>query len=180
MILKSKLEGSSVEYKIGDRIGKMRDVVVDVTDPKWPVMGLMVSPGFGKGEVMVTVPQVVKLSEEDGNKLMVGPDALISKQLVDVSSRTHMKLDFIDNLPVLSSDGATVGKIYDVGIATSIRPWKASKLLVTRENTSHSQSAKLRLDVRHVTKVSDTGVWLDFSKDQVENLWAGDDNIGPD
>jgi len=168
-----------VEYKIGERIGKMKDVVVDVTDAKWPITGLVVSPGFGQGEVIVTVPNVVKLDEKDSNMLAVGADAVISKEVLDVSSRTHMKLDFIDNLPVFSSDGVKVGKIYDVDIATSIRPWKAKKLLVKRESSSKDKSKRMRLDVRHVTNVSDKGVRLDFSSSQVDNLWAGDDDVGP-
>jgi sporulation protein YlmC with PRC-barrel domain len=169
MILKSKLEGSSVEYKIGERIGKVKDVIVNATDATWPIMGLVVSPGFGKGEVIVTVPNVVKLDDEEGNRLTVGPDAVISKMVVDISTMSKMKLDFIDNLQVLSSDGENVGKVYDVSIATGVRPWKAKKLLVHR-NRSDVSSRRLRLDIKHIKNISDKGVELDLSKAQVDKL----------
>lgn len=173
MILKSQLEGCSVEYKVGDRIGKVNDVIVDVTDAKWPIHGLAVSPGFGKGEVIVTPPNDVTLDDEEGNRLVIAHDAAISTKVVDVSNMKSLKLDFIDNLPVMSSDGERVGSVYDVTIATRVKPWKVKKLLVRSKILKGGlkrSERRLRLDVKHVKRVSITGIELGLSKAQVDKL----------
>jgi hypothetical protein len=73
-------------------------------------------------------------------------------------------------------DGTTVGVGSRKGIARletdGKEDEKAPKMIA-----KIVKSRRLRLDVKHVTKVSDTGMWR-TSKAQVDNLRAGDDNIG--
>lgn len=167
MILISELKGYDVEYRTGDKIGTVNDVLVDTTQDKWPIVGLMISPGFGKKNIMVTPSDEVVINLEEEEKIVVTGKAKLEVPITDASKMKQLSLDFIDKLPVVTQDGEKLGKIYDAVIMPRVTPWKVWKVLV---KVPGLKSRRLRMDVRDIQRVTDEAIELNLSMAEIEEI----------
>ena len=166
MILRSEMDGFTVEYRTGDKIGKLKDIIVDSTQERWPVVGLYVSPGIGKGEIVLVPTKMVDIDADEETVVVTG-DAKIEKPMIDASNWQHLLLEFVEGRAVLTKDGEKIGKVYDAVVMEGVKPWKVWKILV---KTHGLKSRRLRMDVRDIAKITDEAVELKLLKAEIEEL----------
>jgi sporulation protein YlmC with PRC-barrel domain len=160
------MDGFTVEYRTGDKIGKLKDIIVDSTKERWPVVGLYVSPGIGKAEIVLEPTKMVDI-DVDEETIVVTGDAKIIKPVIDASNIEDLLLEFIEDRPVLTKDGEKIGKIYDAVVMEGVKPWKVWKVLI---KTQGLRSRRLRMDVRDIVKITDEAVELKLLKAEIEEL----------
>ncbi len=165
MIQISDMRGFAIEYRTGDRIGKLGDLAVDTTKELWPVVGLIVDMGFGKGDKMIDPGEHIEVDIEEERNIELGGKAILRDPHTDASRLDHMRLHFLDGKKVFSSDEQLVGKVYDAVVFTHIKPWNVKKLLVS---TKGLKSRRIRLDVNDITKVTTDGIVLDMEMAEIE------------
>ena len=170
MVLRSELKGFDAEYKTGDKIGIVKDVVVDTTKEKWPVLGLVVSPGVLKKNVMVAPTEQVRI-DVDEERVMVPGETKLEEALVGGSSRRMLQLGFMHKTPVYTKDEIKIGKIYDAVITTRLVPWKVWKVLI---KVPELISRRLRLDIRDIEKIADDRITLKLTRDELEETTEED------
>jgi len=166
MLLRSEMDGFTVEYRTGDKIGKLKDIIVDSSKERWPVVGLYVSPGIGKAEIVLEPTKMVDIDIEEETVVVTG-DAKIIKPVIDASNLEALLLEFIEDRPVLTKDGEKIGKVYDAVVMEGVKPWKVWKVLV---KTQGLRSRRLRMDVRDIVKITDEAVELKLLKAEIEEL----------
>ena len=165
MIHVSDMKGFEVEYRTGDRIGKLEDLAVDSTTDKWPVVGLIVDMGLGKDDKLIDPGEHIKVDLDEEHNIELGGKATLRTPHTDASRLDHLRMSFVDGKKVFSKDDQLLGKVYDAVVFTHIKPWKVKKLLVS---TRGLRSRRMRVDVRDVVKVSDEGIVLDMEMGEVE------------
>ena len=129
MILRSEMDGFTVEYRTGDKIGKLKDIIVDSTKERWPVVGLYISPGIGRAEIVMAPTKMMDINVDEETIVVTG-DATLDKPVTDASNTENLLLEFIENRPVLTKDGENIGKIYDAVVMEGVKPWKVWKILI--------------------------------------------------
>ena len=174
MILRSELDGFTVEYRTGDKIGKIKDIIVDSTKERWPVVGLYISPGIGKREIVIEPTQMVDI-DVDEETIVVTGEAKIERPVIDASNREHLLLEFVEDQPVLTKDGEKIGKIYDAVVMEGLMPWKVWKVLI---KTKGLRSRRLRMDVRDIAKITDEAIELKLLKAEIEELEQETEVVG--
>ena len=166
MILRSEMDGFTVEYRTGDKIGKLKDIIVDSTKERWPVVGLYISPGIGRAEIVMAPTKMMDINVDEETIVVTG-DATLDKPVTDASNTENLLLEFIENRPVLTKDGENIGKIYDAVVMEGVKPWKVWKILI---KTKGLRSRRLRMDVRDIAKITDEAVELNLLKAEIEEL----------
>ena len=166
MILRSEMDGFTVEYRTGDKIGKLKDIIIDSTMERWSVVGLYISPGMGKSEIVIVPTKLVDINVDEETIVVTG-DATTERPVVDASDLEHLLLEFVEDKPVLTKDGENIGKIYDAVVMEGVKPWKVWKVLI---KTQGLRSRRLRMDVRDIAKISDEAVELKLLKVEIEEL----------
>lgn len=166
MILRSELDGYTVEYRTGDKIGKVKDIIVNAKEERWPVVGLLISPGIGKGEIVIEATKMMEIDNDEETIVITG-EATITKPFIDASNMANLLAEFVEGRPVLTKDGEKIGKVYDLVVMEGVKPWKVWKFLV---KTSGLMSRRLRMDVRDIAKITDEAVELKLLKAEIEEL----------
>ena len=165
MILRSEIKKSHVEYSTGARIGNIKDLIVDTTEKRWPVVGLLVSQGVNKKDIVVTPSGNSDITVTEKGRIIVTSDTTIEAPVIHASSKKSLMFHFIENTPVVTRDGEKIGKIFDAVIIDNIQPWAISKILV---KVPGLKSRRLRIDVRHVGKITGDAIELVLTKDEIE------------
>lgn len=166
MVLRSEIQGFDVEYKTGSKIGVIKDIIMDTTQERWHVVGMVVSPGITQKEMVVEPGEDVKI-DLDEETVIVTDKSTLDPALMDASSQKHLRLKFIHKKEVCSKDGEKIGKIYDTVITTRTVPWKVWKVLI---KVPGFISRRVRLDIRDIDTITDDCVKLTLTKSELEEI----------
>lgn len=166
MVLKSEIQGFDVEYKTGSKIGVIKDIVVDTTEKRWIVVGIVVSPGIMKEEVEIKPDEDVEI-DLDEEIVKITEKAEQDSPPMDASSQKHMRLSFIHKKKVYSKDGEKIGKIYDTVFTTRTVPWKVWKVLI---KVPGFIARRVRMDMRDIDTITDERITLALTKSELEEI----------
>ena len=165
MLLKSELGRWAVEYGTGERLGKVRDVIVDTRRTNWPVTGLVITPGLGRGRHRLDVPTAELEVDPHARVLRRRGRTELIEEGPNASSLDHLHLSGLDGAAVYSQDDQPVGRAYDFVIATSPPSgWLVWRFLV---NVPGARSRRLRLHVDDIASVERRRITLKATRDEL-------------
>ncbi|HEX9709953.1 MAG TPA: PRC-barrel domain-containing protein [Candidatus Thermoplasmatota archaeon] len=164
--MKSEIVGTTVEYATGDKLGKVRDILVDTTGAKWPVVGLVVGSQASTREHLLTPSAKVSVVEKAGKRRVVVTGHAEMKPITHrASSRDRMRLSHLDRADVKGDDDKSVGRLYDVVLRLSTDPWRVDRLLVRPKGV---KGRRLRVAPQHVAAVRRKEVVLSMSAEEAQ------------
>lgn len=162
--MKSEIVGATVEYSTGDKLGKVHDILVDATGPRWPVVGLMVISGTPARERLLPVGKGVQVVERGRSRRVVVTGHVQLKPVAQrASPRNRMRLSHIDKARVKGQDQKEVGKAYDFVIATRTDPWRLDRILVRPKGR---KARRLRVAPAQVASVRHQVIVLELSSSE--------------
>jgi sporulation protein YlmC with PRC-barrel domain len=129
MVLFSELKAFKVVDKLGKDVGKIDDLIVDLSN--WNITSIELSHGILRKKVIHKLDHIEK-SDEHERKIVIPADAP-EEEPPEKSSFTSAFLD--DDLlgkKVISNDNNDVGKVYDFDVPISLKHWKIWKILIKR------------------------------------------------
>lgn len=115
-------------YKpVEGKIGKLRGMILNTNS--WRVTHFVISYGMGKKAKKLVPEKFIKKFDIDNNQIILTEEH--QEEEVPKVSRTEkfMCKDFI-GIPVLSSDGKKIGKIFDFDIPERLKIWKIWKIMI--------------------------------------------------
>jgi sporulation protein YlmC with PRC-barrel domain len=127
-MLYTQLDDYKVKTPIGDKAGKLDDLIID--SETWKITHLVFSKGFFRKERTGVIPADVKVNDDE-KEIIVSPEVDHIDINAKESSVHHLYLSDLEDRKVLSSDGEKVGRVYDVEIATGLKKWEVWKLLIS-------------------------------------------------
>jgi len=166
MVLKSEIQGFDVEYKTGNKVGVVKDIVVDTTEERWRVVGIVVSPGIAKKEFVIKPDKDVTI-DLDKETITISGEAEHDMAPEDASSEKKLKLEYIHKKKVCSKDDEKIGKIYDAVIMTRITPWSVWKVII---RVPGFIAMRVRLDIRDIESIDEDCITLKLTKDELEEI----------
>lgn len=166
MVLKSEIQGFDVEYDTGSKVGVVKDIVVDTTEERWRVVGIVVSPGIAKKEIVVKPDKEVAI-DIDEETITISDEAEQDMAPEDASSQKNLKLEFIHKKKVYSKDDEKIGKIYDAVIMTRMAPWNVWKVVI---RVPGFIAMRVRLDIRDIESIDEDRITLKLTKDELEEI----------
>lgn len=153
MMLGSEIKDYNVLNSIGEKIGNVKDVIVDTTKGKWYVIDVIVSKGLLKGRAIFSFGDIEKINEEE-NEIILKEHTKINDLDEEKFAHDYLTMDMIKDKKIFSEDEEEIGKIYDFVIATDLKPWETIKLLV-KPHEHIIKGRRIRLDVDDISKISD-------------------------
>ena len=147
MILFSQMEGYEIRSQMGDRMGKMKDLVIDTSN--WKVKGLVIAE---KKKRMLVNPHDLKIEWAE-EKIILSPEVRTVEDLQEKSSVHNMYLSDLVKKHVISSDDEEVGRIFDVEITTELKDWEVWKLLIK----VGFKKRRLRIKPKKIRKLDEVG-----------------------
>jgi len=166
MVLKSEIRGFDVEYNTGSKVGVVKDIVVDTTEERWHVVGIVVSPGITQKEIMIKPSEDIAI-DLDEETITISDKEEHDMAPEDASSQKKLRLAFIHKKEVYSKDGEKIGKIYDTVFTTRMRPWKVWKVLI---KVPGFISMRVRLDIRDIETIDEDRITLKLTKNELEEI----------
>ncbi len=165
MLLKSEMNGWDVQYGTGEKIGTVRDLVVNTTARRWPVTGIVLTHGLSHRRRCLDVPTDELAVEARDHRLVRRGRTPIHEEAVDTSTPDHLVLGSLEGAKVYSRDEQYLGRAYDFAISTApAGGWLVWKFLV---RPSDARSARLRLRVGDIAEISRDRIVLKASKDEL-------------
>ncbi len=162
--MKSEIVGTPVEYATGGKLGKVRDILVDTTRARWPVVGLVVAAGPSSRERLLVPGARVKLVERGGRrKVVVTGHVQLKPILQRASPRDRLRLSHLDRAEVKGEDREAVGRLYEVVLRTSTLPWRVDRLLVKPKGL---KARRLRIAPTQVATVRRKQLVLSMTADE--------------
>lgn len=165
MLLKSEVNGWEVQYGTGERIGTVKDLIVDTQAPRWPVKGLILSHGIGRRRHLLDVP--TRDLEVDAHEKVVirRGHTPLHEEGPGVSALDHLRLSSLEGAKVYTRDEELLGTAYDFAIATRpVGGWLVWRFLVRRPGL---RSRRLRLGVGSIDHVSKGRIVLKGTRDTI-------------
>jgi sporulation protein YlmC with PRC-barrel domain len=129
MVLYTELKDYDVVDKLGKEVGKIDDLIVDLSS--WEITGIKLSHGILRKKVIHKLEHIEKTDEHE--KKITIPSNAPEEEPIEKSSFTSALMD--DDLihkEVVSSDNNEIGKVYDVDIPIKLKHWKVWKILIKR------------------------------------------------
>lgn len=166
-MLWSKLEGLTVKTPMGDKLGKVSDLVTSLED--WKIKYILLKEGLVKSKLEAVKTSDVSVEEDH---LEVSPEVEREEIKKEMSSMHNLYMSDIIKKMVKSSDGEEVGKVYDIEIATELRNWEAWKILIK----TGIKERRLKLSVSRDVKTVGEYVELKLSSEDLENKKAPEEN----
>lgn len=166
MVLKTEIQGFDVEYNTGSKVGVVKDIVVDTTEERWHVVGIVVSPGITQKGIVIKPSKDVAI-DLDEEKITITDEAEHDLAPEDASSQKNLRLAFVHKKEVYSKDGEKIGKIYDTVVTTRMTPWKVWKVLI---KVPGFISRRVRLDVRDIESINEERITLKLTKSELEEI----------
>ncbi|MEA3457843.1 MAG: PRC-barrel domain-containing protein [Candidatus Thermoplasmatota archaeon] len=153
MMLGSELEGYQVFDSLGEKVGKVKDAVVDATREEWLVKEIVFSWGVMKGDGVFSFEDIENLNESE-ERIELKERAELRDFDKEKFSRRYLSMDAVGNRDVFGSDEEEIGKIYDYVLTTKLTPWQVTKLLIKPYGT-RLKGRRIRLDVENVSQIKD-------------------------
>jgi sporulation protein YlmC with PRC-barrel domain len=148
MVLFSELEDYEVVDKLGKKVGKVDDLIVDLST--WNITGIKLAHGILRKKVIHKLEHIEKTDEHE--KMIVIPaDAPVEEPLEKSTFSSALLDDDLLHKEVISSDNNEVGKVYDIDIPISLKKWKVWKILIKRG----MKERRLRINTDDIDSVSD-------------------------
>lgn len=165
MLLKSEMDGWTIEYGTGEAIGRFRDLIVDTRKPRWPVRALLLSRGIARRTHLFDVPtREIKVDRHNRTMVRHG-HAPLRQEAAGASALDRLRLGSLAGAQVFSSDNEPIGKAYDFVIATSPpEGWLVWRLLV---KVPGARSRRLRLPIGDIASIGRDGIVLRASKEEI-------------
>ena len=165
MLLKSEMSGWAVQYGTGERIGTVRDMIVNTRNAHWPVTGLILTRGLARRRHLLDVPTRELTVDPHERVLVRKGHTPLADEPVGGSAIDHLRLSSIEGARVLSRDQEYLGQAYDFAIATRpLKGWQVWRFLVRAPGL---KSRRLRLSVDDVDRIENGTIVLRRSRDQV-------------
>jgi sporulation protein YlmC with PRC-barrel domain len=164
MNLGSELKDFVVIDSLGEKVGHIKDFIVDTTKDEWDVVDVLISKGMMKGKGVFSFDSIEKF-DEDEQEINLKEHAEIDDLDEEKFGHDYILMEEIKDKKIFSVDEEEIGKIYDFVIATSLTPWKTIKLLV-HPHEHIIKGRRIRLDVDNVSKITDV-ITVDLSKDKI-------------
>ena len=166
MLRKTEMGGWPVKYATGERIGTVRDLVVNAEAPEWPVTALVLSGGLGRKGHLLDVPTRELEVDSHERTLVRRGHAELRPDQDRGSARNHLKLGSLEGAKVYSKDEQLLGTTYDFAIATSPPGgWLVWRFLVAQPGM---RSRRLRLHVSDIDSVESGRIVLKATKDEIQ------------
>ena len=166
MVLKSEIQGFDVEYNTGSKVGVVKDILVDTTEERWRVVGIIVSPGIAKKEIVIKPNEDVTI-DLDEETITISDEAGHDMAPEDASSLKKLKLEYIHKKKVYSKDEEKIGKIYDVVVMTRMVPWNVWKVII---RVPGFIAMRVRLDIRDIESIDEDRITLKLTKGELEEI----------
>jgi len=161
MRLFSQLEGYDMKSKLGDDMGKLKDVIID--SKTWNVNGLVLK-GLVKKEKTFVKPKSIELAEKE-ERIYLSPEVKVYEVSQEKSSMNYLYLSDLMKKKVFSNDDEKIGKVYDIEIATELKNWKVWKLLIK----VGFKKRRLRIKPQTIMELGED-LKIDMTKAEVEEL----------
>ena len=126
-MLEKMLEKYKVVDSVGNKVGKLKDVYVDLDS--WKGTAFEYSPGALKKDKVFMVSQISRMDHEEGN--MILRDKFEDMDPPEKTKREMYPFKEIQKLQVVDSMGEKVGKVYNIDIPVEkLKDFKVWKLLI--------------------------------------------------
>jgi sporulation protein YlmC with PRC-barrel domain len=148
MVLFTELKHYEVVDKLGKEVGKVDDLIVDLSS--WNITGIKLAHGILRKKVIHKLDHIEKTDEHE--KRIVIPADAPEEEPPEKSTFSSAFLD--DDLlhkEVISNDSNEIGKIYDIDIPIKLKKWKVWKILIKRG----LKERRLRIGVDDIEEVSE-------------------------
>jgi sporulation protein YlmC with PRC-barrel domain len=129
MVLYSELKGYKVVNQLGKELGKINELIVDLSD--WEIKNIILTHGLRRKHVSHKLESLK--SADEANKKLIIPSDSPEEEVPETSSleAAFVKDDLLGK-KVVSSDHQDVGKVYDFDVPLSLKHWKIWKVLIKR------------------------------------------------
>lgn len=165
MLLKSEISGRTVQYATGEKIGRVRDLIVNTEKENWPVTALVLSRGAARGSHLLDVPTRELEIDREKHAVVRHGHAQFHQEASRASSLDHLRLSSLDGARVYSHDEQSIGTAYDFVIATTPPGgWLVWRFLV---RVPGARSRRLRLHVSDIESVQKGRITLKAEKDEI-------------
>jgi len=171
MILGSELEGFTAVDSLGEKIGKVKDVLVDTTGKEWDVKEIVFSWGILKGNGVFSLGDIKKFDESEKRIELKGRVELREFDK-EKFSRKYLSMNAVKDRDVFGSDEEEIGKIYDYVVATKLTPWQVVKILI-RPHERRLKGRRIRLDVELISQIKDV-ITVKQSREETEKTASED------
>jgi len=127
-MLYSILKKCELTTPIGEKIGKITDLLVDTRETPWTVKKITLKKRILGKSFAYPIDQVEKVNKTQKNVRITGyvkPETPPTLSKVDM-----MFLGDLTKKNAVSEDGEKIGKIYDFDVSTLTKPWTVEKVLI--------------------------------------------------
>lgn len=172
-MLGDELKKCQVVDSVGEKIGKVKDVIVDTTKEKWVVKGIVVSTGIIGKDVLFNIEDIGKIGEDE--KTIDMKEGAEKREIREIFSPEYIPMEIIQEREVFSSDEEKVGDIYDYVVTTELTPWEIWKVLI-RPSEKRLIGRRMRIDTKDISQIKDKIVvkWL---KEEIEEMSGSPEDI---
>ncbi|MDI6916665.1 MAG: PRC-barrel domain-containing protein [Thermoplasmatales archaeon] len=148
-MLYSELKKYEVVAPLGDKIGKVEDVVVHIKD--WNIKEVAVSPGLFKKTAGYSFDAVKNVDDNKKRVVIEGEARPASKPTTG-----YINVNDLMRKKIFSSDEKEIGKMYDAVVVTKPEYWRMEKVLIHHGTLKR----RLRLSSSEIESVADKIVLL--------------------
>lgn len=164
MVLKSELRGWDVQSGTGEKLGTVRDLVVDTTSLRWPVKHVLLSRGVPRRRLLDLPIQEVEIDPR-GGVLVRRQYTPLPREAPGGSALDHLRLDALQGAKVYDAANDYLGTAYDFTIES--RPsaaWVVQRFLVQPPGVN---TRRLRLSVADIAQVVKGKIVLKVTKETI-------------
>jgi sporulation protein YlmC with PRC-barrel domain len=126
-MLAELIEKYKVVNSVGNTIGKVRDIYIDLET--WKIEAFEISPGALKKDFLLKTTEIVKFDETD--KIMIIGDDFEKDDIPDTPRKNMFPFEELKKRHVVDSEDEKVGKIYNLEIPfEKLKVFKVWKVLI--------------------------------------------------
>ena len=147
-MLYSILKKCELTTPIGEKIGKITDLLVDTRETRWTVKKITLKTRRMLGKSFAyPIDQVENVNKTQKNVRVTGyvePETPPTLSKVDM-----MFLEDLTKKDAVTEDGEKIGKIYNFDVSTLTKPWTVEKVLIK----TGIRKRRLRISVDRVKTI---------------------------
>ena len=171
LVMRTETDGWTVRYGTGERIGALKDFIVDTKASPWEVRSLVIRNGLGRGAHLLDLPTPHLEVDKPEKAFVKTGHADLRDAPEPTSSADHLRLSSLAGMKVYSSDEKLLGKAYDFAIATATQHWMVWRFLV---DVPGLRSRRLRLPVSDIASVSNERIILRTTQEDIQGAASVD------